>query len=152
MALSASCADPEEAFSGDEVECLIERHDDWSEGAGRAPAITAPPQNLDVVALAGRPQARDRLAGAPAVERVAADRPHHLDPGTRPGMGGGPLAHRISTGHRDYLPRHGLPHPGAAAGGGVRHAGERARSVGRVDAAVRSLLHRRGLAPRAGAG
>jgi hypothetical protein len=44
------------------VECLIERHDDWSEGAGRAPAITAPPQNLDVVAL---PVGRRRATGSP---------------------------------------------------------------------------------------
>ena len=45
--------------------------------------------------------------------------------------------------------RHGRePHPGAAARGGVRHAGERARGAGRVDAAVRSLLHRRSLALR----
>ena len=46
---------------------------------------------LYVVALAGRPQARDLAADAPTVERVAPVGPDHLDAATRPGVGGDPL-------------------------------------------------------------
>jgi len=54
--------DPEEPLAGDEVEGLIERHNLGAEGTWVAPSITPPPQDLDVVALAG---GRSRATGAP---------------------------------------------------------------------------------------
>src|SRR3954449_509271 len=96
-------ADPEEALGGDEVECLVERHDEGSEVARRGPARATPPQDLDVIVLAGGSQARDLTAGASAVERVALVGPDHLDAAAWPGVGGDPLAPRISAGHCDDL-------------------------------------------------
>ena len=46
--------DPEEALAGDELEGFVERHDLTTEGAWVAPGLAAPPQHLNVVALAGR--------------------------------------------------------------------------------------------------
>src|SRR4051795_2968931 len=95
--------DPEEALGGDEVECLIERHDEGSEVARHGPASATPPQDLDVIVLTGRSQARDLTAGASAVERVAPVGPDHRDAAAWPGGGGDPLAHRIGAGHRGDL-------------------------------------------------
>ena len=38
----------------------------------RGPGLAPPPQDLDVVLLAGRPQARNRAPRAPAIECIAA--------------------------------------------------------------------------------
>jgi hypothetical protein len=56
--------DPEEALGGDEAEGLVERHDLTAEGVRIAPGTSSPPQDLDIIALAGRPQPR-RATGAP---------------------------------------------------------------------------------------
>src|SRR3954468_16956972 len=45
----------------------------------RGPGLAPPPQDLDVVRLAGRPQPRNRTTGAPAVERIAAVRSSDLN-------------------------------------------------------------------------
>src|SRR3954467_8500451 len=94
-------ADPEEALGGDEVECLVERHDEGSEVARRGPARATPPQDPDVIILTGGPHARDLTAGAVAVGRVAPVGPGPAAAAAWPGVGGDPLAYRIGTGHRD---------------------------------------------------
>src|SRR4029453_11988814 len=58
-------------FGGDEVEGFVERHDDGPEVAGGGPALVAPPQDLHVITLAGRPQARDLAASASAIQCIA---------------------------------------------------------------------------------
>src|SRR4029453_16954957 len=101
-------------FGGDEVEGFVERHDDGPEVAGGGPGLAAPPQDLHVITLAGRPQARDLAASASAVQCIAPVRSYYLDTTARPGVSFDPLAHGISAGHRGaHLPRHGLPYSGS---------------------------------------
>src|SRR4051812_29207644 len=57
---------------GDVLQCLVQRHDHRAEVADLVPPVAvAPPHDLDLVALAGRPQPGDRPAGVFAEERVA---------------------------------------------------------------------------------
>src|SRR4029453_3935571 len=79
--------------------------------AGGGPSLVAPPQDLHVITLAGRPQARDLAASASAVQCVAPVRPYHLDTTARPGVSFDPLAHGISAGHPAPPPPHGSPPP-----------------------------------------
>src|SRR5688572_28968711 len=65
--LSASGIDPEEVFRRDKLEGLIERHDKGAEVTRSAPSLSSPPQHLNLVALAGWPQARNGAVRAPAV-------------------------------------------------------------------------------------
>src|SRR3954453_12697432 len=100
--------DPEEALGGDELEGFVERHDLTAEGSRVAPGLPSPPQHLHLVALTGRAQPGDGRAGAPAVERVAPVRAHHLDAATpgRPGVSLDTGAHLIigAAGHERLLP------------------------------------------------
>src|SRR3954449_12259679 len=93
-------ADPEEALGGDEVECLVERHDEGSEVARRGPARATPPQDPDVIILTRVSHPGNWPAGASAIERVAPVGPDLLDAAAWPGVGGDPLAHRVVAGHR----------------------------------------------------
>src|SRR3954453_10297684 len=103
--------DPEEAFGGDELESVVERHDLAAEGARVAPGPAAPPEDLNLVALAGWAQPGDGAAGAQAVERGAPVGAHDLNataPGW-PGVGLNPGAQVIrAAGHESpscLLPR-----------------------------------------------
>src|SRR5215207_854196 len=89
--------DPEEALGGDELEGVVERHDLTAEGSRVAPGLPSPPQHLHLVVLTGRAQPGDGRAGAPAVERVAPVRAHHLDAATpgRPGIRLDPAARLV---------------------------------------------------------
>src|SRR3954468_18558018 len=55
--LSASGIDPEEVFRRDKLESVIERHDKGAEVARSGPSLSSPPQHLNLVAVAGWPQA-----------------------------------------------------------------------------------------------
>jgi len=81
-----SGSDPKEAFLADEVEGVIEGHD-GAEGSGWSPGVAAPPEDFDLVAVAGWAQARDWCAGSVAEERVAAPGAAGLDSTPGPGMG-----------------------------------------------------------------
>src|SRR5918998_5998715 len=107
--------DPEEALAGDEIERFIERHDLTAEGAGVAPGPASPPQDLDVVALAGRTQPRDGPAGAPAAQGVAPVSAHHLDAAAlgRPAPSLDPGAHRVAAAGHGASPPRVLPRSGA---------------------------------------
>jgi hypothetical protein len=59
--LEASGIDPEEAFGGDKLEDLIERHDNGAEVTGSSPCPSLPPHYLNLVALAGWAQAGNRV-------------------------------------------------------------------------------------------
>src|SRR4051812_44709585 len=108
--LSASGIDPEEVFRRDKLEGLIERHDKGAEVTRSGPSLSSPPQHLNLVALAGWPQARNGTVGAPAVERVAAAGAHDLDTAAREGVGRDAVAHLVGSDrrHRDLLCRTGL--------------------------------------------
>ncbi len=61
-----------ERVFGDVVQCLVRRHDHGAEVADLVPAVAvAPPQYLDLVALAGRTQSGHGFASVLAEERVA---------------------------------------------------------------------------------
>src|SRR5918994_3901833 len=111
--------DPEEALAGDELEGFVEWHDLTTEGARIGPGLSSPPQDLNVVALAGRAQPRDAPTGAQAVEGAATVGPYHFDaaaPG-RPAVGFDPTAHRVvAAGHGASLPR-SQPRSGARGPG-----------------------------------
>ncbi len=70
--------DPEAALYRDEFQGLIERHDDGAEAARIAPRLPPPPQDLDLIVLAGRAEAGDGITGSPAVKCVATVGPHHV--------------------------------------------------------------------------
>jgi len=59
--LEASGIDPEEAFGGDKLECLVEGHDNGTEVARSSPSGSLPPHYLNLVALAGWAQAGNRV-------------------------------------------------------------------------------------------
>jgi hypothetical protein len=97
--------DPEEALGGDALESLIERQDDGAEVTGSGPGRPSPPQDLDVVVLAGRAKAGHGTAGPQAVQCVATVVPHDLDAAAGKVIGRDPLAQGVVSGgrHRDLL-------------------------------------------------
>src|SRR5918994_4347185 len=95
-----SGSDPEEAFLADEVEGVIEGHD-GAEGSGWSPGLAAPPEDFDLVAVAGWAQAGDRCAGLVAEERAAAPGAAGLDSAPGPGMGLDAVEQGVGLGHDD---------------------------------------------------
>src|SRR6478609_11552986 len=145
--------DPEEALGGDELEGFVERHDLAAEGARVAPSLAAPPEDLNLVALAGWAQSGNRPTGAQAVEGVALVGAHHLDAAAprRPGVGLDPDAHVIgAAGHRPPSRLRPRLAPWGSRAKAVCHDAERGSGgAGRLDAALPMPLHRRDLASRA---
>jgi hypothetical protein len=108
--LSTSSMDSEEAFHGDKLESLIERHDDGAKVAGSNPSLSSPPEDLNRVGLAGRPQARDRSSGPPAIRCITAVGAHDPDAAAREGVGGDAVVQFVGPDcPRDLLRRPGLP-------------------------------------------
>ena len=98
MRVKGSGVDPEEALGGNEVQGLIEGQNDRTEVAWVAPSLASPPQDLDLIVLAGWPQASDRPAGSQAIQGITSVGANHLDTAARKPIGDDAVAPDIVSG------------------------------------------------------